>query len=171
MSWPSNVMVPALAGRVPASTAMKVDLPAPLGPIRPVIFPSGTSIDTPSTARMPSKWRCTSRATSMAPSGRPDTVDLLGIRASLEHAPRLGPHALGPKPQEPDDQEADRHPLQGRHETDLGRDSDRPELELVGNEASHLFESHRHEQRPEHRAHVVAAPADDDGGEQDDRLG
>src|ERR1700674_4208498 len=37
MSRPSKVMLPLVAGSVPASTARKVDLPAPLGPIRPVI--------------------------------------------------------------------------------------------------------------------------------------
>ena len=48
-------IVPDDAGRVPASTAMKVDFPAPFGPISPVIRPGMTSIDTPSTACMPSK--------------------------------------------------------------------------------------------------------------------
>jgi hypothetical protein len=43
-------MSPLEAGSVPASTARKVDFPAPFGPMRPVILPAGTSIDTPSTA-------------------------------------------------------------------------------------------------------------------------
>ncbi len=55
MSSPSKTMDPLDAGSVPASTAINVDLPAPLGPMRPVIFPGATSSDTPSTALMPSK--------------------------------------------------------------------------------------------------------------------
>src|SRR5476651_960427 len=105
-------MVPSEAGRVPASTARNVDLPAPFGPIRPVIFPVGTSMDTPSTACMPSKCLCTSSATSNAPLAV-DTAQVLGGRCSFEDTPRLRPHPLGPEPEERDDEQADRDPLHG----------------------------------------------------------
>ena len=44
-------------------TLKSVDLPAPFGPIRPVIEPSAISIEAPSTARMPPKcmWRSSTR--------------------------------------------------------------------------------------------------------------
>src|SRR5256885_997367 len=119
MSSPSNRIVPLLAGSVPATTAMKVDLPAPLGPIKPVICPRGTSSDTPSTACMPSKWRWTSSATSMGPStpsgrsrsGRADTIHHLNIGTAFEDSTRLGPDAFRPEPQEAKDEQADRDPL------------------------------------------------------------
>src|SRR5471030_1655387 len=106
-------MVPAEAGRVPASTARNVDLPAPFGPIRPVIFPVGTSMDTPSTACMPSKCLCTSSATSREGLRAAGTFQVLMHRCSFEDTPRLRPHAFRPEPQEPDDEQADRDPLHG----------------------------------------------------------
>src|SRR5579864_9614994 len=169
MSSPSKRIVPLVEGSVPASSAMNVDLPAPLGPIRPVIFPGGTSSETPSTARMPSKWRCTSRALSIGRSGCADIVHLRGVGVALEHASGLWPHALRPEPQEADDQQADRDPLERRDEADLRRDLDRPERELVRDEARHLLETHRDEQRAQDRPEVVAATAHDDSREQDDR--
>src|SRR6266849_4359301 len=165
MSLPSNTMVPLLAGRVPASTARNVDLPAPLGPIRPVICPWGTSIETPSTACMPSKWRWMSSATSIGWSGRPDKLHLHGVWAAGEDSARLRSHAFGPEPEEADDQQTDRHPLQ------RGEQPGRPEVEIVRVEdASHLLEAHRDEQGAEDGADVVASPSDDDRREQDDRL-
>src|SRR5260370_23087169 len=114
MSSPSRRTVPLLAGRVPATTAMKVDLPAPFGPMRPVIWPLGTSSDTPSTACIPSKCRWTSSATSIGRSGCADTIHQLHVGASFEYAPRLWPHSLGPEPDEPENAEADHDPLDRR---------------------------------------------------------
>src|SRR5712692_2385024 len=162
MSSPSKVIRPPLAGRVPASTARKVDLPAPLGPIRPVISPRGTSSETPSTACMPSNCRRTSRATSIGPSGRVDTFDLR-FGTAFEDPPGLGPDAFGSEPQEPEDEQPDQDPLEG------GDEVGRPDVE-PDQEACHLFEADRHEQRPEDGPEVVAAPAHDDGREKDDGL-
>src|SRR5579864_7424411 len=58
-------MLPDEGGSVPARTASNVDLPAPFGPMSPVIRPGITSIETPSTACMPSKCRWMSRAVSI----------------------------------------------------------------------------------------------------------
>src|ERR1700693_758672 len=112
-------MLPLDAGRVPARTARNVDLPAPLGPIRPVIFPVGTSIETPSTACMPSKCLCTSSATSSEALGAAGTAQVLTDRCSFEDAPRFRPHTFRLQPEEPDDQQADRDPLHGRDQ--IGR--------------------------------------------------
>src|SRR5690349_16129794 len=164
MSRPSNTMEPLLAGSVPASTAMKVDLPAPFGPIRPVILPRGTSSDTPSTARMPSKWRCTSRAMSIGLSGGADTFVLRSGEVLRVDVPRLRPHPLRTEPQEAEDEQADDDPLEGG---DKVRRPDVHDAQL----ARDFLQAERNGQRAEDRAHVVAAPADDDRGEQDDRLG
>src|SRR5712692_105443 len=114
MSAPSNTIEPLVAGSVPAMTARNVDLPAPLGPISPVICPRGTSIDTPSTACIPSKCRWMSSATSIGPSGRAAKFHHLVVGTAFENALRLGPHALRPEPEEPDDEQADRDPLHSR---------------------------------------------------------
>src|SRR5450759_733470 len=167
MSSPSKTIVPLVAGSVPASTARKVDLPAPFGPIRPVIFPGRTSSDTPSTARIPSKCRWMSVATSMGWSGAAVIVSSFEIRTALEDPARLGPHAFGPEPEEPDDEQADRDPLHGRDQVWRRH----PAADGRGYQPRRLEETHGHEQRPEDRAQVVAAPADDDRGEKDDRLG
>src|SRR5256712_5349366 len=90
-------------------------------------------------------------------------VNVLEHWSAVEHMPWLRPHPVGPEPKEADDQESDRHPLQGR---DQAR---RPDGRW--NEAGHLFETDRDEKRAQDGADVVAAPAHDDGGEQDDGLG
>src|SRR5690349_22428851 len=105
MSTPWNSIRPLLAGSVPASTARNVDLPAPFGPISPVILPRGTSSETPSTARIPSKCRWMSSATSIACSG---------IGRTFVDTAWLGAHAFGPEPEESEDEEPDQDPLQGR---------------------------------------------------------
>src|SRR5438309_388014 len=111
-------MLPADAGRVPASTAMKVDLPAPLGPISPVMRPGMTSIDTPSTACMPSKWRWMSRAPSIGSltgtfSHHPSRLFLDSWGAGKD-ATQLGHNTLRAEPQETEDEKADANPFQRR---------------------------------------------------------
>src|SRR5260221_6620321 len=49
-SAPLKVTVPDVTGRSPVRQLKKVDLPAPLGPIRPRISPSSTDTDASSTA-------------------------------------------------------------------------------------------------------------------------
>ena len=49
-SAPSKVTVPEVTGRSPVRQLKKVDLPAPLGPIRPRMSPSSTDTDASSTA-------------------------------------------------------------------------------------------------------------------------
>src|SRR6266851_669726 len=165
-SRPSKTTVPFVAGIVPASTAMNVDLPAPFGPISPVIWPRGTSSETPSTACMPSKWRCTSVATSIgaasvAVAKHPDPR----LETFRKHLVPLRPHSLGSEPQEPQDEKADENPLHRRDEVR------RADVDVVVQEARHLLEADRHQKSPEDGTQVVAAAADDDCREQDDGLG
>src|ERR1700737_1309474 len=120
MSSPSKTMLPDDEGSVPARTASSVDLPAPFGPIRPVIRPGITSIETPSTACMPSKCRWMSRAVRIGSltgtfSQHPSRF-VRGRRRAGKDAPRLGNHSLGPEPQEAEDQEADADPFERRNE-------------------------------------------------------
>src|SRR3954466_13425145 len=49
-SLPANATLPDVTGRSPVRQLKKVDLPAPLGPIRPSTSPSSTDTDAPSTA-------------------------------------------------------------------------------------------------------------------------
>src|SRR6266851_2073180 len=93
---------------------------------------------------------------------------ILAHGGALEHAPRLGANAVRPKPEKPDDQQADRHPLERWDE------ARRPQVGDAGavvEEARDLFEADRHQQRAQDGAYVVAPTAHDDGGEQDDRFG
>ena len=81
---------------------MKVVLPAPFGPIRPMICPCSSVRWTPSTARTPSKWTWISSATSFAgPEPSPavilrqllDSVDYLAFTGAPEQglpSPMLG---------------------------------------------------------------------------------
>ena len=73
---------------------MKVVLPAPFGPIRPMIWPRSSVRSTPSTARTPSKWTWIPSATNFAgPSRRQlsscasysTSVDCLTSTATPEH--------------------------------------------------------------------------------------
>jgi len=50
-SAPPNMIVPAVGMVSPARQLKKVDLPAPLGPISPMISPSSTAKSAPATAR------------------------------------------------------------------------------------------------------------------------
>src|SRR5437868_3805752 len=170
MSSPSNRIVPLLAGSVPATTAMNVDLPAPFGPISPVIWPLGTSRETPSTACMPSKCRWTSSATSIGASGLSmtsgcaDTIHQLCIGTAFEDSTGLGPDAFRPKPEKSQDEQADRDPLERGDEirrTDVHMDE----------QTGHLLEADGYEERAQDGPYVVAPAADDEGGEQDDGLG
>src|ERR1700724_4174868 len=167
MSSPCKTMLPDDAGRVPASTAMKVDLPAPFGPISPVIRPGMTSIDTPSTACMPSKWRWMSRAPSIGSltgtfSYHPSRLLLDGGRAGKD-ATLLGHHTLGAEPQEAEDEEADANPFQRGDQ--VGRaDVHTPQ------QPRDLLEADRHQEGAQDGADVVASASHDDRGEQDDGL-
>src|SRR6202011_741684 len=127
--------------------------PAPLGPMRPVRWPGRTSIETPSTACIPSKWRWTSVASR---SGAGSVTTGLG-----EGSPLLRDDALGPEPEEAENQGADGDPLEG---------GDQPGLAEGGHVAGRLEEPDRDQDRTQDGAEVVAAAADDDRGEEDDRL-
>ena len=55
MSRPPNTTRPLFGLRRPETTSNNVVLPAPFGPIRPQIWPGGTSKATPSKAVIPPK--------------------------------------------------------------------------------------------------------------------
>ena len=61
---PSKYTVPEVGGRSPVRQLKKVDLPAPLGPIRPSISPSSTATDASSTALKAPNALVTLRASS-----------------------------------------------------------------------------------------------------------
>src|SRR6267143_2743604 len=168
MSSPSKTIVPDDAGRVPARTAMNVDFPAPFGPMSPVMRPGMISIDTPSTACMPSKWRWMSRAPSIGSltgtfSHHPSRLFLDGERAGKDTT-LLGHHPLGAEPQEAEDEEADANPFQSGDQ--VGRADVHPPQQPCD-----LLEADRHQESAKDCADVVASASDDDRSEQDDGLG
>ena len=69
-----NTTDPEFAFRAPAMIASAVDLPAPLGPIKPVIAPVSTSNEAPSTACTPPNALCMS------------STDRIGCRPRLARA-------------------------------------------------------------------------------------
>src|SRR5438477_7999733 len=67
-SLPSNVMRPVVGSVSPARQLKNVDLPAPFGPIRPMISPSSMERSAPATARrLPNVLETFSALSSMAP--------------------------------------------------------------------------------------------------------
>src|SRR5438309_5618138 len=146
---------------------MSVDFPAPFGPMSPVMRPGMISIDTPSTACKPSKWRWMSRAPSIGSltgtfSHHPSRLFLDGGRAGKD-ATLLGHYTLRAKPQEAEDEEADANPFQRGDQ--VGRADVHPPQQ-----PRDLLETDRHQEGAEDGTDVVASPSDDDRGEQDDGL-
>src|SRR3990172_5947780 len=87
---PSSVTRPPVSGTKLLTAFMKVVLPAPFGPIRPMISPCSRVRSTPSTALTPSKWTRIPSATSFIGAG-PSTalfIPLVGS-AALAGARRL----------------------------------------------------------------------------------
>src|ERR1041385_3264800 len=86
-STPSNVMRPVVGSVSPARQLKKVDLPAPFGPIRPMISPSSIDRSAPATARrLPKVLETFSALSSMSPLPeiRCDAVPELVQAARLE---------------------------------------------------------------------------------------
>src|SRR5688572_221996 len=75
-SSPSNFTVPEVGTRSPVRQLKKVDLPAPLGPIRPTISPSATDTEAVSTALKAPKAMTMSLASS--------SIAISACRALLE---------------------------------------------------------------------------------------
>ncbi len=70
-SVPANMTRPALGTRSPTRQLKKVDLPAPFGPMRPMISPSPTVRSAPDSARKLPKSRETACASSSMGLGLP----------------------------------------------------------------------------------------------------
>src|SRR3954463_9781768 len=85
-SLPSNMMRPVVGKVSPARQLKKVDLPAPFGPIRPMISPSPIARSAPATARrLPKVFETFSALSSMAlPDFRCDALPHLVQPAWLE---------------------------------------------------------------------------------------
>src|SRR4029077_5390547 len=86
-SLPSNTMRPVVGGMSPAIQLKKVDLPAPFGPIRPMISPSATMRSAPRTAKKPpNAFEIFSALSSMRTPGQAgrDSVPQLVHAARLE---------------------------------------------------------------------------------------
>src|SRR5580692_4338891 len=80
-------MRPAVGSVSPAMQLKKVDLPAPLGPIKPMSSPSSTVRSAPDTARkLPNALETLFASSSMGapPALRPDAVPELEQTAGLE---------------------------------------------------------------------------------------
>src|SRR6266516_6843393 len=135
---------------------------------------------TPSTAETPSNARRRSRVSRMSPAPgcssttAPSAVVTLGMihrrqvglsglrgRAPPGPAAPLGEDALRPEPEKRQDEQPDHHPLHGGNE--VGRPDRR-------DEPRDLQEAERYEHGAQRRPEVIAAPADNEGGEQHDRL-
>src|SRR3954447_12118750 len=84
-------MRPAVGNVSPARQLKKVDLPAPFGPIRPMISPSSMARSAPATARrLPKVFETFSALSSMAPpefwrDAMPHLVQPAGFEARDDH--------------------------------------------------------------------------------------
>src|SRR5215475_14403701 len=88
-SWPSNMILPVVTGMSPAMQLKKVDLPAPFGPIRPMISPVSTVRSAPATARkLPKAFETFFASSSMTTPPRPPPLGLNPV-PEVEQAPRL----------------------------------------------------------------------------------
>src|SRR6185437_14133409 len=73
--WPAKATLPEVTGRSPVRQLKKVDLPAPLGPIRPRMAPCSSVIDAASTAlQLPNAFVRTCASRSMGGSCRGGNV-------------------------------------------------------------------------------------------------
>src|SRR3954454_23156342 len=80
MSWPSSKTVPEVDNRSPVRQLNSVDLPAPLGPIRPRISPCSSVTEALSTALKLPKAFVTSRASRSMGRSRRDRRLLAALR-------------------------------------------------------------------------------------------
>src|ERR1700704_2696932 len=83
-SLPANATLPDVTGRSPVRQLKKVDLPAPLGPIRPRISPSSTATDALSTALKAPKALVTSLASITMAARRCGLGGIAARRPALE---------------------------------------------------------------------------------------
>src|SRR5215467_5472611 len=86
-SWPLNMIWPVVTGISPTMQLKKVDLPAPFGPIRPMISPLSTVRSAPATARkLPKAFETFFASSSMEtlPQNRRDAVPEIEQAAGLE---------------------------------------------------------------------------------------
>src|SRR3954471_9528935 len=85
-SLPSKVILPPVCKASPARQLKKVDLPAPFGPIRPMISPSSMARSAPATARrLPNVLETFSALSSITPPEfRRDALPHLVQPARLE---------------------------------------------------------------------------------------
>src|ERR1700759_4457047 len=88
---PSKLTVPVVGVASPARQLKKVDLPAPLGPIRPMISPSATVRSALRTAKKPPNAFDTPLASSSRPCSRadgdamPKLIKPAGLEARQQH--------------------------------------------------------------------------------------
>src|SRR5580704_10114160 len=130
-SLPSNIIRPPVGSVSPARQLKNVDLPAPLGPIRPIISPSSTVRSAPATAqKLPNAFETFFASSSMGALPKawrealPQLVQAAGLKARDQHddaavddegqagaaAAELGVHC---RLQRNEDQRADQRSEQG----------------------------------------------------------
>src|SRR5437016_9884502 len=136
----------------PAISFRTVDLPAPLGPINPVISCSGTVNETPFTARTPPNSTlssCTSRAAAVTPPSLPPGGGGSGrggaanFRSRSKCSPAFGEEAGGTPPEEGQEQETQAHELDRLGQAGVAEGRQVPQR---------LLEDAEHQRRPDHGA-------------------
>src|SRR5690348_11154928 len=138
-SAPSNETVPLVGTASPARQLKKVDLPAPLGPIKPMISPSATVRLAWRTAKkLPNALDTPLASSSMArpPAGRelvPELVEPAGFEARQQHddaaiedigeaGAAAAEPGVGRRLQRHQDQRADQRPEQRAGTAECGSD-------------------------------------------------
>src|SRR5438477_2113153 len=112
MSRSSKRTLPSVGESSPVMTLNKVVLPAPFGPISPVMWPGRTAMETASSAVWPPKRMVTSRVSSPATCWLPSFLQ----RQPLLHVDEV---AIGERPVDADELERHLGPLRVEH---TGRD-------------------------------------------------
>src|ERR1039457_6350668 len=193
ISRPSKRTDPRVGLATPLIRLITVDLPAPFGPIRPVIVPRRTSKVASCTARTPPKWQAAALAPARACGGPAHPHGA----ASPAPGPRPGPPP-SPRPGPPrGERHAQPHPAPflargAEHPLALGKEAVRPEPQEYEQESSdgdpvkgvdepwgaegrevprHLEDPDGDEERAERAAREVALTAHDQRGEEQERLG
>ena len=161
---PDREIVPDVGVYWPVRQLNSVVLPAPLGPISPMISPSVSANDTSFNARRPPNCMETPDAANTglvmrapppspsAPSARPRPAERAPVHPPAPPPVPVGDEPLRAQPHEHDEPEPEQQ-------------------EPVVGELAQLLRQHEQDRRAEHRAGDRAHAAEDDGREQRDRLG
>src|SRR5579862_657848 len=168
MSVPANAQLPESARSNPDRTLKKLDLPAPLGPIRAVMAPLCTSRWSTSTARRPPNRRHTASATSSGSGlATPGVGSIVSSTASAgidQELLAFAEDALRPPHRQPDQGDPDQHVAQREHLVGGDEARDPAALDAVGEHTRHQLQQEPEQHGAHDRAAHAARAAQDDGG-------